>query len=152
MKKNIEKLQRRLVLFSKKNLGRPYKYGAKLREAPKFFDCSTFVQYIFKRIKIDLPRTALSQAHFGKKTSLEDLRVGDLIFTRGKWGHYNPEFPEGIGHVAIYIGEGKIIHARDKRGTKWRIKKGPTAGGVIQEPLNFFIKKQKVIAIKRILC
>jgi len=57
----------KLVFFAKQNLGKPYKYGAKPSEAPKTFDCSSFVQYIYKKVGIALPRTALEQAHLGKK-------------------------------------------------------------------------------------
>ena len=61
------KLQQRLIHFAKKNLGKPYKYGAKLYEAPRIFDCSSFTQYLFKRTGVNLPRTALDQAHLGKR-------------------------------------------------------------------------------------
>lgn len=72
----------KLVYFAKKNLGKPYKYGAKPSAAPKVFDCSSFVQYFYKKIGIDLPRAALEQANIGKKIDYKkrELEVGDLLF------------------------------------------------------------------------
>ena len=140
-----EKLQKRLVHFAKKHLGKPYKYGAKSWQAPRIFDCSSFVQYLYKRIGIDLPRTALQQAHLGKRINpqKEKLEIGDLIFIKGKWGHYNPEFLQGIGHVAMCVREGKIIHA------KWNEKK--KSGKVRIDPLSKILKRKDLIIIKRIL-
>ena len=146
-----EKLQKRLIHFAKKHLGKPYKFGAKTQEAPCIFDCSTFIQYLYKRVGIDLPRTALSQAHFGKEVDLKQLEPGDLIFIHSEWGHYNPEFPQGIGHVAIYIGENRIIHASSEEATRWRTKAGRASGGVKEKKLKVYLKKEKPIIIKRIL-
>ena len=143
--------QQRLIYFAKKHLGKPYKYGAKLQEAPRIFDCSTFIQYLYKRININLPRTALAQAHYGKKVSLKNLEPGDLIFLHRQWGHYNPEFPQGIGHVGIYIGNNKVIHASPQQSTKWRTIKGKVKGGVVEQSLKNYLKSEKLIVIKRIL-
>ncbi len=143
-----EKLQKRLVYFAKKHLGKPYKYGAKPHEAPKIFDCSSFIQYLYKRIGIDLPRTSLDQANLGKLINLkkENLQPGDLIFIKGSWGHYNPEFPQGIGHVAMYIGDGKIIHA------KWaKDRDGSGDGYVRKDGVEKMINRKDLIVIKRIL-
>ncbi len=143
-----EKLQKRLVYFAKKHLGKPYKYGAKLNEAPKVFDCSSFIQYLYKRIGIYLPRSALDQAHLGKLINLkkENLQPGDLIFIKGSWGHYNPEFLQGIGHVAIYIGNKKIIHA------KWeKNKKGRKNSYVKEDRVEKMLSRKDLIVIKRIL-
>lgn len=140
--------QKRLVYFAKKHLGKPYRYGAKLWEAPKVFDCSSFIQYLYKRIGIDLPGTALEQAHLGRKIDhrKEELQIGDLIFIKGGWGRYDPDFPEGIGHVAMYIGDGKIIHA------KWeRNKNGSDNGKVKEEPVETLLNRNDLIVIKRIL-
>jgi len=82
------KREDRLVYFAKKHLGKPYKFGAKTYEAPKTFDCSSFVQYLYKRIDINLPRTALGQALVGKTIASrkELLKVGDLLFFKGGGG------------------------------------------------------------------
>jgi cell wall-associated NlpC family hydrolase len=145
--KEKEALRKRLVYFARKHLGKPYKYGAKPWEAPKFFDCSSFTQYLYKRIGIELPRTALEQAHLGKKVNIKDgLEVGDLIFIKGGWGHYDPKFPQGIGHVAIYVGDGKVIHA------KWKKNKDGSDDGKVEEwPVEKLLKRKDLVVIKRIL-
>ena len=146
--KNKEKLQKRLVHFARKHLGKPYKYGARPWEAPRVFDCSSFVQYLYKRIGIDLPRTALEQAHFGRKVDIkkEKLQPGDLIFLKGKWGHYDPQFPQGVGHVAIYVGDGKIIHAR------WKGNKDSLSAGKVQEDkVKRILNRKDLVIVKRIL-
>lgn len=135
-------MEDRLVYFAKKHLGKPYKYGAKPYEAPGAFDCSSFVQYLYKMIGITLPRTAIEQATLGKKVppSAKNLKIGDLIFVKGSWGRYNPEFPDGIGHVAIYVGGGKVIEAKwDKRG-----------GSVVETLLTSYLKRKDLRIIKRI--
>jgi peptidoglycan endopeptidase LytE len=143
-----ERLQRKLIYFAKKHLGKWYKYGATLSEAPKIFDCSSFTQYLYKRIGIDLPRNALDQAHLGKRINpqKENLQPGDLIFIKGSWGHYNPEFPEGIGHVAMYVGGGKIMQA------KWnKNKNGSDNGTVREDSAKTLLNRKDLIIVKRIL-
>jgi len=139
----LKEKQKILVRFAKKHLGKPYKYGAKPYEAPKIFDCSSFVQYLYKKVGIDLPRTALDQASCGQEVlkKLESLEVGDLIFVKGSWGHYNPQFPGGIGHVSIYIGSGKIIHA------KWQKRRGQ----VMEDNAKDWLTRKDVVVVKRIL-
>ena len=137
----------RLVYFAKKQLGKPYKFGAKSFEAPKIFDCSSFVQYLYKRIGINLPRTALDQASVGKtiESKKELLEVGDLLFFKGGWGHYNPEFPMGIGHVGIYVGNGKVINARSKEID------GIEKGTVIEEVVESFLNRKDFVVARRML-
>ena len=106
----------RLISFAKILIGKPYKYGAALNEVPDFFDCSLFTQHIFNHVGIALPRSSILQA--GEGVSVEEFKnldIGDLIFFHGTIGHYNEKFPEGIGHVSLYIGDGKVIHASSKR-------------------------------------
>ncbi|HZK38376.1 MAG TPA: SH3 domain-containing C40 family peptidase [Clostridia bacterium] len=98
-----------------KYLGKRYSYGG---NGPNSFDCSGFTSYILKtyygeylKLKgINLPRTASSQATLGTPVSRANLQKGDLVFfdTAGRIG-------DNIGHVGIYIGDGKIIHASSSR-------------------------------------
>ena len=143
-----KKLQRRLVYFAKKHLGKPYKYSAMPWEAPRVFDCASFTQYLYKRIGINIPLITIRQAHLGKQVDhkKEKLQPGDLIFTRSKWGYYNPEFPKGIGHVAIYIGDGKIIHAKYKEN-----KDGSRGGAVREDSVEVVLNQKDSLVIKRIL-
>lgn len=136
----------RLVYFARKHLGKSYKFGANPSEAPNFFDCSSFVQYLYKRIGVSLPRTALDQASVGKTigSKKELLKAGDLLFFKGGWGHYNPRYPMGVGHVGIYVENGKIINARSKEVN------GAEKGSVIEEGVESFLNRKDFIVVKRI--
>lgn len=80
-------------------IGNPYKYGGTSPE--KGADCSGFVMAIYKRFGISLPRTVGPQSYCGKGVSLAEARAGDLIVYSG--------------HIGIYIGGGKIVHASNPR-------------------------------------
>ena len=75
-------------------IGVPYVYGG---SSPRGFDCSGLVQYVYRQNGISLPRTSGSQAGVGRGVSLSNAQPGDIVC-----------YP---GHVAIYIGGGKVIHA-----------------------------------------
>ncbi|HRY76766.1 MAG TPA: C40 family peptidase [Candidatus Paceibacterota bacterium] len=121
----IEKQRERVKHFALKKLGTPYKYGVKKSEIGKFFDCSSFTQYLYKRIGIDIPRSTILQASCGRvvgnprhqqKFQAKDLQTGDLLFFKGTKGHFTPEFPDGIGHVIMYLGDSRFIHAGGNGG------------------------------------
>lgn len=117
-------VKNRLIQIARSCLGAPYKYGARPEDAPNFFDCSSFTQYDYKQIGIPIPRSSIEQAAFAGQEVLVHPRhgalieIGDLLFFRGGKGHYDDSlFPNRqiyIGHVALYIGDGKIIHANGK--------------------------------------
>jgi peptidoglycan endopeptidase LytE len=84
-------------------LGERYLYGG---ETPGIgFDCSGFVQYVFGRHGLDLPRTSRQQAHAGRvlPRSVASLQPGDLMLFSSKGG--------GVDHVAIYAGDNRILHS-----------------------------------------
>ncbi len=118
---NLKNKKEELVKFSLKQLGKPYKYAAKKKDNGKAFDCSSFTQYVYKHIGIDIPRSTILQAEIGKLINPsnnqppffkpEDLQPGDLLFFKSTKGHYNKKFPDGIGHVMMYLGNNKFIHA-----------------------------------------
>lgn len=145
----------KLIATAKSLTGRPYKYGATMKEAPRFFDCSLFTQYVFREIEVELPRTAIDQGILGEKVVLKKIQAGDLIFLKGEVGRYNKHFPEGIGHVAIYIGKNKVIHASSKRmGDIHKNILHPELikekGKVMIEDLDKLIKRKRpLIVIKR---
>ncbi len=145
----------KLVALAKGLEGRPYKYGATMKDAPMFFDCSLFTQYLFKEIGITLPRTAIEQAMIGKKVLLKKIKEGDLIFMKGEIGRYNKYFPAGIGHTGIYVGKRKVIHAERKRiSGKYENIYNPKLikefGKVVIEDLSKFLKRKKpLVVIKR---
>lgn len=95
----------RIIATGLKYRGTPYVFGTRPGQTSTF-DCSTFTQYIFGVYGIKLPRTSRQQARVGQTVpSISDLRKGDLIFFKtgirqdGK-----------IDHVAVYMGNGKILH------------------------------------------
>ncbi|QJD84856.1 C40 family peptidase [Cohnella herbarum] len=96
-----------LVAYGKEHLGTPYQYGAEAG-VTYAFDCSSYVQYVFDQFGIELPRTSISQAYTGEKVDKAYLSVGDLVFFRTGGN--------GISHVAIYAGDGKILHASSSQG------------------------------------
>ena len=144
-----EEQKNRLIQLAKSLIGKPYKYGAGAGEAPEFFDCSSFMQYIFKQVGIELPRSTILQADCGELVQeINQLEPGDLLFLHGTQGFYNPRFPEGVGHVVLYIGNGKTIHAASVR-----VQEKPVIekGQVEEKPLEEVIEKLKpLVVIKRL--
>ncbi len=96
-----------ILLNAKKHLGGKYVWGG---THPNGFDCSGYMQYIYKKEGVSIPRTAYAQSKVGKEVSRFRLKKGDLLFflTDKKRG-----IP--ITHVGMYIGDGKFIHAASKR-------------------------------------
>lgn len=75
---------------------------------PTGYDCSGFIQNAFAQADIELPLNSKAQyAAASQYVSLDDLQVGDLVF----WS--NNGSASGICHVAMYIGDGQIAHARN---------------------------------------
>ncbi|WP_244163205.1 C40 family peptidase [Paenibacillus pectinilyticus] len=62
--------------------GTPYRFGAGPYPRSRRFDCSSYLQYIFGRNGISLPRTTRSQATLGKRIAQKDVEAGDVIFFR----------------------------------------------------------------------
>lgn len=142
-----EAAQRGLVHFALKHRGTPYKYGAPQRAIPKRFDCSSFVQYLYRRVGIKLPRTAIEQALCGRTVTINrvtDLEIGDLLFFTGRWGRYDPTFPEGIGHVALYLGDGQIIHAK-------YVENGRHGGSVQRASAARWLARDDLVTVQRML-
>ena len=90
-----------IVQTAKQYLGRPYVYGA---TGPSAFDCSGFTSYVYRQHGYSLNRTAAGQNSNGVSVSRDNLKPGDLLL-------YTDRGMSGIGHVGIYIGDGKMIHA-----------------------------------------
>ena len=87
-----------IVAYAKKFLGCRYVYGT---AGPKTFDCSGLTSYVYKHFGYSLNRTSGGQRSNGKEVNKSDLQPGDILcFT---------------GHVGIYIGGNKFIHAANPR-------------------------------------
>ena len=90
-----------------KYLGTPYKYGAALKQTATF-DCSSFMNFIYGQNGIALPRDSRQQSKQGTEIPLDQIRKGDMLFfttpaRKAKTGLQH------IGHVAIYLGENKVL-------------------------------------------
>ena len=83
-----------IVAYAKKFLGYKYVYGA---SGPNSFDCSGFTSYVYKHFGYSLNRTSGGQRSNGSGVSKSDLEPGDILCFSG--------------HVGIYIGGNKFIHA-----------------------------------------
>ena len=77
--------------------GAPYVWGA---TGPSSFDCSGLTSWAYNQVGKSIPRTSGAQASGGTPVSLNALQPGDII-----------SYYSGASHVAIYIGDGKIVHA-----------------------------------------
>ena len=77
---------------------------------PEGFDCSGYVQYLYKKHHVSLPRTAWAQSQKGISVERENLRKGDLLFFLTDKSRGIP-----VTHVGIYLGNGQFIHAASKK-------------------------------------
>lgn len=92
-----------LVKYAEKFLGKPYKFGG--TSLQHGIDCSAFVQKVFRKFDIDMPRTAQSQYEkAGVFVPADRLKKGDLLF------FHTLDYSK-VTHVGIYIGDDYFIHA-----------------------------------------
>lgn len=90
-----------IVNFAMRFVGNPYVWGG--NSLTDGCDCSGFTQQIYAHFGVDLPRHSGNQATVGSEVSVTELQPGDLLFfNRGN----------RIGHVAMYAGNGMIVHAK----------------------------------------
>ncbi len=95
-----------LIDTAKEQIGVRYSWGGTSRGG---FDCSGFVQFVFSKHGISLPRTSISQSGMGTKVSKANLQTGDLVFFATRGG-------SRVSHVGIFIGNGNFIHASSGGG------------------------------------
>lgn len=100
---DVSELRARICEFAQQFVGNPYVYGG--NSLTRGTDCSGFTNLIYANFGISIPRTATTQYNYGTKISTSELRPGDLII----YGEYQ------IEHVALYLGNGQIIHASNER-------------------------------------
>ena len=97
-----------LVSYATQFVGNPYVWGG--TSLTRGADCSGFVLSVFANYGISLPHSSKAQANCGTKIAASDAQPGDLFF----YGNGS-----SINHVAIYIGGGRVVHARSpKSGIK----------------------------------
>jgi uncharacterized protein YgiM (DUF1202 family) len=93
-----------LVQYALQFVGNPYVWGGE--SLTKGVDCSGFTMKVYEKFGIYLPHSSRAQPSYGTKISASEAQPGDLFF----YGSGST-----IGHVGIYIGDGKIVHASNKR-------------------------------------
>lgn len=89
-----------IINYAYQFLGNPYVYGG--NSLTNGIDCSGFCKQIYAAFGYSLPRTSSAYPNAGTRINYKDAKPGDILVYR-----YN----DGSGHVAIYIGNGKIVHA-----------------------------------------
>lgn len=105
---HVEARARRLV-------GAPYSYGG---TSPRGFDCSGFTRYVFAQHGASLPHSSQAQFDMGTRPGYrrvrerEHLREGDLVFHKTTSAR--------VGHVGIYVGDGKFVSATSSGGVRVR--------------------------------
>jgi cell wall-associated NlpC family hydrolase len=87
------------LAFARAQLGKPYRFGA---SGPNAYDCSGLTGAAWRAAGVTLPRTSYQQFHAGRYVAKSDLQPGDLVF------FYSSTRPS---HVALYVGNGMVIHA-----------------------------------------
>ena len=100
-------LQAQIVAYAKTFLGCAYVHGG---NGPKSFDCSGLTKYVYNHFGYTINRGATQQLKNGVPVSKENLQPGDLVFFNSSGSDINR-----ATHVGIYIGDGKFVHASNKR-------------------------------------
>lgn len=88
----------RALAFARTQLGKPYAYGA---GGPDAYDCSGLTSAAWRAAGVTLPRTSQQQFAVGRPVARAELQPGDLVFFYG----------DQPSHVALYVGDGQILHA-----------------------------------------
>lgn len=103
------KKRREVVEYAMQFVGGKYVYGGS--DPNRGVDCSGFTRYVLsKAAAINLPHSSKGQSTYGKQVATDQMQPGDLVFYSGTGG---------INHVALYIGNGSIVHAStEKTGIK----------------------------------
>lgn len=101
--KGVTDIQMEICEYARQFVGNPYVWGG--TSLTKGADCSGFTLSVYKNYGVSLPHSSKAQANCGTKIDLSEVQPGDLIFYGGK----------NIHHVAMYIGNGQIVHAQSAK-------------------------------------
>lgn len=111
-----------IVVEARKHIGKRYVSGG---NGPNAFDCSGLTKYVYNEMGINLNRTTYDQVKQGRYVSRDELKPGDLVFSHGP--------ANSPGHVGIYSGNGKYVHAANSRE------------GVIESPIYGYTTARRII-------
>lgn len=98
------KVAAQAIQFALKERGKPYVWGA---TGPDSYDCSGLMLRAYEAAGVVLPRVSRDQYKAGAMLPVERAQSGDLLF----WA-YDPADPTTIHHVAMYLGDGKMVEAQ----------------------------------------
>ena len=101
--KGVTDIQMEICEYARQFVGNPYKWGG--TSLTKGADCSGFTLSVYAKYGVSLPHSSKAQANCGTKISLSELQPGDLVFYGGS----------NIHHVAMYIGNGQVVHAQSTK-------------------------------------
>ncbi len=122
-----EELRKRILDAAARYRGVPYMYGA---ESPSAFDCSGFVRYVYRQAAgIVLPRSSRGIFAAGIPVDPRRARPGDVLVYDTVGGYPS--------HVAIYLGEGSVIHA---------VSQGPRTGVIVSPPTDSYFPPRLIAA------
>ena len=96
-----------IIEIGKKYIGVPYVFGG---TTPSGFDCSGFLQYVFREVGYEIPRLADEQYYLGYSANVSELDVGDLVFFS--------TYMDGVSHCGIYTGNRQFLHVSSSRGVR----------------------------------
>lgn len=102
-----------IVRMARSFVGTPYVWGG---TTPSGFDCSGFVQYVYRKMGVNLPRVSYQQAQSGPRVALDKLQAGDLV----AWDVSTRN--NGADHIGIALGGGLIAEA-PRPGVPLRVRK-----------------------------
>lgn len=98
--KGVTDIQMEICEFARQFVGNPYRWGG--TSLTNGADCSGFTLSVYANYGVSLPHSSKAQANCGTRIDLSELQPGDLVFYGGS----------NIHHVAMYIGNGQVVHAQ----------------------------------------
>lgn len=121
-------IRKRILETASRYRGVPYMYGA---ESPSAFDCSGFVRFVYREAAgIELPRSSRGIFAAGVPVDPKRIRPGDVLVYDTVGGYPS--------HVAIYLGEGSVIHA---------VSQGPRTGVIVSPPSDPYFPPRLIAAL-----
>ncbi|MBD1373320.1 C40 family peptidase [Hazenella sp. IB182357] len=101
-----------VVQIGEQFLGVPYEMGAESGKTSTF-DCSSFVQYVYDQVGVDLPRSSSQQSTVGTTIPRAEIQKGDLLFFK------RSDTGDAVGHVGIYAGDNQVLHTWGPGGVRY---------------------------------